>query len=289
MKIIDLNHCVGCVEDRIALMCASVGLTEDRILPPRWLVTHENREDAKTILYGIVKNNLGPLIGLHVHASNPARSYPNDMAMELVNRLRDAGMGVVVLDSEWRGGVDRTCPLLVCPPHCLGATAEQLDLVVCVNSAWAHVAGAVSQRSVWISPATDCRLSSRWYDDVHVVEPYRYREDPVYGCEAPCGLREKDGFSQWCADEGCAWSRRLSPLEIFNTVTELIHAGPEERLVGRLQPRPARVSQSDTHICNQDIRRLSVRPGGLRSSSGGGEDKGALLPAVGAVCGLEDA
>lgn len=204
------------------IKAAGVELEPDEDIRPRWIISDEDRRAVDGVFRGT-----RPMVGLARTATDPSRTLPVSAAMELIERLVDAGYDVGVIDLDWylptfRSDHVRHIVRMAIP--CVAAVIERLECLVAVDSGLLHLAGALDVPTVGLFGPTDPEVMLKHYPRAVGVTGYGW-SGPLYSpCQQPCWYRPDRGFdSNVCRNNGCYWVHRLSMTEVVREVKRFAH------------------------------------------------------------------
>lgn len=202
---------------------AGIELEPNEDICPRWLVTEEDRRAAAGVFRGS-----RPMVGLARSATDPSRTLPVSMSMELIERIIDLGYDVGVIDLDWFLPIFQS-------PHvrhiirmgipCVAAVVERLQCLVAVDSGLLHLAGALGAPCVGLFGPTDPEVMLKHYPRAVGVAGYGWGGSPLWSpCSQPCFYRPDRGFEPGvCRNNGCYWMHRLSVSEVVEEVKSVAH------------------------------------------------------------------
>lgn len=206
--------------NRAELFCAAAGFQLDDAdeKRPRWRVREDERAYAKDCMKG------GPIVGVALGATDPARTLPNPHAAELVTRLVRDGFRVWVIDNQIR--LPRELPverwLVKADIHITAAVIEQLHALVAVDSGPLHLAGALDVPTIGLFGPTDPAVMLKHYPLARGITGYGWDGGVWSPCQSPCWFRPQRGWNPpSCRPSGCWWIHRLSMGDVMNALKEI--------------------------------------------------------------------
>lgn len=205
--------------NRSELFCAAAGiqLDEHDEPRPRWIVRDDERAYAQECMAG------GPIVGIALGATDPARTLPNPHAAELVGRLTAEGYRIWVIDNQVRMpplAVERW--LVKADIHIVAAVIQQLHALIAVDSGPLHLAGALDVPTVGLFGPTDPVVMLKHYPRARGLTGYGWDGSVWSPCRSPCWFRPERGWNPpSCRGSGCWWMHRLSMREAIECLREL--------------------------------------------------------------------
>ena len=204
-------------ESRIESFCRAAGVVPET--PELHLADAEQHLANETI--SIVKSGR-PLILLGLHSANPLKDWPRGRFYELAMRLRSCGESVIATFTL--GGTDPSVPH-VRPTSILhlAALIERADLVISVDTATIHIAGALKTPCIGLFGSTHGAQMVQHFP-TSVAIWHEEEASRLFGCHCPCIQFKENGYDK---DGPCKQTARCMELitvdEVFRKAQEMIH------------------------------------------------------------------
>ena len=156
--------------NRIDMFAEAVGISIDQNPVPTYIVTGYERERAKQqIKENVLKDKKREdvkIIAVQARSNDSRRTWPLDSVEKLINKLSETE-NIKVIIFDWGKTVDRwkttenIWAVLDRELPEVAALVEQVDLVICPDSAMLHLAGALDKKtlSVFGPIPPECRIN----------------------------------------------------------------------------------------------------------------------------------
>jgi hypothetical protein len=157
-----------------------------------------------------------PLIVISPYAGHGPREWPVNLYRDLVDRLRERGMHVLIIDGPGDGARSSIFGTSHCwghAPGCVAALLEECSVLVGNDSGMAHVAGCLGSRIVPICASTSGTSVFGFY-------PRAYPVQAELSC-SPCYWASSRGYRAAC-DLACHALQRLPVERVVAAVEEAL-------------------------------------------------------------------
>jgi hypothetical protein len=150
---------------------------------PIYVMTEEEREWGKAFVQkAIDRMNPTALIGIHLRSNDPKRTWPKDKVREFIKLCQKKNFHTFLFgwgDSSEDWQYNMSTQVFDHNARVAASVLEHLDLLVCPDSAWLHVGGALNKKMVvtFGSMPPACRIN-HYNNAVAVVN----EQMPCLGC-----------------------------------------------------------------------------------------------------------